>query len=123
MAAESDSELKMVIVVRDDLDLSTGKLAAQVAHAAVSCALRAKTRANKLYLRWLNEGQKKVVLRVRSIGELEALEHKARKAKFVVEKITDAGLTEIPPGTVTCIGIGPGKEKEIDRITGELKLV
>ncbi len=123
MAAESDSELKMVIVVRDDLGLSTGKLAAQVAHAAVSCALRAKTRANKLFLRWLNEGQKKVVLRVRSIGELEALEQKARKTKFVVEKITDAGLTEIPPGTVTCIGIGPGKEREIDRITGELKLV
>jgi PTH2 family peptidyl-tRNA hydrolase len=37
--------------------------------------------------------------------------------------IVDRGLTEIPEGTVTCLGIGPAPAGMIDRLTGKLKLL
>lgn len=108
--------------MREDIRLSPGKMAAQVAHAAVSCALSARASAKRLFKSWLREGQRKVVLKVADMPELQQLEDRARRAGFIVERITDAGLTEVPPGTVTCIGIGPALSREIDPITGHLKL-
>lgn len=37
--------------------------------------------------------------------------------------VKDAGHTELPPGTITCLGIGPDDDKKIDKITGNLKLL
>ena len=38
-------------------------------------------------------------------------------------EVTDAGHTQIAPGTTTCISIGPAPEEKIDKITGDLKLL
>ena len=122
MSDRDNWEYKMAILVREDIRLSPGKMAAQVAHAAVSCTLTARTSAKRLFKSWLREGQRKVVLKVADLAELQEMEIKARKAGFIVERIADAGLTEIPPGTVTCVGIGPGLSREMDPITGHLKL-
>jgi len=122
MRKRNDWQYKLVIVVREDIRLSPGKMAAQVAHAAVSCAVRARSGDKKTFKQWMAEGQRKVVLKVEDLRLLEEIERAARNAGFIVERISDAGLTEIPPGTITCIGIGPAKEPEIDRITGELRL-
>lgn len=115
-------EYKLVVAVRRDIKISPGKMAAQVAHAAVSCAMKAKTSEKDLYSEWMREGQRKVILKVDDLGELERIEKKAAAAGLITDKITDAGLTEIPPGTITCLGVGPAKEEDIDRITGHLKL-
>ena len=114
------AEYKQCIVVRDDLKLSKGKLAVQVAHAAVSaseCADR------NTYEAWKEGGQKKVVLRVPSLQDLFELKELARKQRLSTALIQDAGLTEVPPGTVTVLGIGPAEVGELDRITGHLKLL
>jgi len=115
-------EYKLVVVVRQDIKISPGKMAAQVAHAAVSCAMKAKASKKDLYSEWMKEGQRKVVLKVRDIAELESVERMASVAGLITDKITDAGLTEVPPGTITCLGIGPAKEIDVDRVTGHLKL-
>lgn len=122
MPSRSGMEFKLVVVVRQDLDISAGKMAAQVAHAAVACALKAKASEKRLFSKWMDEGQRKVVLKVDDLAALERIEGKARGAGLITAKITDAGLTEVPPGTVTCLGIGPSKENEVDKITGNLKL-
>ena len=122
MSNERKMEYKLVIVVRDDIKISPGKMAAQVGHAAVECSMRAKATDAKLFSRWMDEGQRKVVLKVANLPELERIEGMARGAGLIISKIADAGLTEVPPGTVTCVGIGPSKETDIDRITGNLKL-
>ena len=115
-------EYKMVIVVRGDIKLGPGKMAAQVAHAAVNCALAAKKNYKKYFDAWYDEGQKKVVVKVKNLEELRELQADARAAKLPNSLITDAGHTQLPPGTVTCLGIGPGPETAIDKITGHLKL-
>ncbi|OGS52015.1 MAG: aminoacyl-tRNA hydrolase [Euryarchaeota archaeon RBG_13_61_15] len=119
---KGEMEYKLVVVVRDDLKMSGGKLAAQVAHAAVTCALEAKARKTKWFSAWYAEGQRKVVLRARDLEELRILNDKASRAGLPRTLITDAGLTELPPNTTTCLGIGPAPEGEIDQITGHLPL-
>lgn len=111
---------KQAIIVRNDLELGKGKLATQVAHASVG----AMEHANKAVVKkWGNEGAKKVVLKVESLGKLKELHKRAEAAKLPCFVVRDAGLTQLEPGTITCIGIGPAQERDIDKITSELKLL
>jgi PTH2 family peptidyl-tRNA hydrolase len=122
VARKGEMEYKLVVVVRDDLEMSVGKLSAQVAHAAVTCALEAKAKKTKWFSEWYKEGQRKVVLRADGVEELRELKEQAARARLPYALITDAGLTELPPNTTTCLGIGPAPEKDIDSITGSLPL-
>ena len=119
---KGEMEYKLVIVIRDDLKMTPGKLAAQVAHAAVSCALEAKAKKAKWFSEWYREGQRKVVLRAADVEELRSLKELAARAGLPIALISDAGLTELPPNTTTCLGIGPAPENMIDPITGSLPL-
>jgi len=119
---KGEMEYKLVVVVRDDLEMSVGKLSAQVAHAAVTCALEAKSKKTKWFSEWYREGQRKVVLKVSGVDELRQLKNKAAKARLPFALITDAGLTELPPNTTTCLGIGPAPARDVDSITGSLPL-
>lgn len=114
---------KLVVAVRSDLELSRGKLAVQVAHAAVMAALDAKARHRKAFSDWYDEGQKKVVVRAADLQELHLLQNQARSLGLTSALVEDAGLTELPPGTVTCLAIGPGPNELVDQVTGHLKLV
>jgi PTH2 family peptidyl-tRNA hydrolase len=112
--------LKQVILVRKDLKLPKGKMAAQAAHASVSAVLKSD---QKMVQKWNSEGMGKIVLYVENEKELNKFEKDARKAGLKCALITDAGRTTIAPGTVTCLGIGPDDEDKIDALTGDLKLV
>ncbi|MET1159672.1 MAG: peptidyl-tRNA hydrolase Pth2 [Thermoprotei archaeon] len=114
-------EYKQVIVVRTDLGMSKGKLAVQVAHASVIAAFKAYKDKKEWFNKWWETGQKKIVLRGSSEQELLELAHKAMEKKLPVSIVRDAGLTELPPNTLTAIAIGPAPSKLIDDITGRLK--
>jgi len=118
-----DFEYKQVIVFRMDLQMSKGKIAAQAGHAAVSAAQDAYVHHKKWWELWLYEGQKKVALKVPSEKELGELEEAADDLGLPHALIVDRGLTEIPEGSVTCLGIGPAPAGMIDRLTGKLKLL
>ena len=115
--------VKMVIAVRKDLDLGKGKIAAQVAHAAVMCALKAEKYEKKLFREWISEGQKKVVIRVDNEAALIELKRKIESMGIVNELVSDAGHTQVEPGTVTCLGIGPVEEYVIEPVTGSYPLL
>jgi PTH2 family peptidyl-tRNA hydrolase len=117
------SALKMVLVVRGELGLSPGKAAVQVAHGAVMLVLEGKARKDRDLERWLSEGQKKVALRARSLVEMEELRKKAASMGLRTVFVQDAGLTEVPAGTKTVLGIGPGSPSDIDKVTGSLPLL
>lgn len=112
--------LKQVILVRHDLQLPKGKLAAQAAHAAVEAVLKSDSAAIK---KWRAEGMPKIVLKVKDEKELVTHLQKAKDAGLTTALITDAGRTVVAPGTKTCGAIGPDEEEEIDRVTGKLPLL
>ena len=115
--------MKQVIVMRKDLQLGKGKLAAHAAHASIS-AYRNALESHKAEVRdWIASGEKKVVVCVNSESEILELFEKVKRAKLPCALIRDAGLTQISPGTITALGIGPADEDKIDNVTGELKLL
>jgi PTH2 family peptidyl-tRNA hydrolase len=114
---------KQVVVMRNDLKMSRGKIAAQAGHAAVSAAEEARKKCYGWWKAWIAEGQCKIAVRAESEEELLELERKAEKSKLPTALIVDRGLTELPPDTVTCLGIGPAPSVQVDAITGKLPLL
>jgi PTH2 family peptidyl-tRNA hydrolase len=113
--------MKMTVVVRADLDMGRGKIAAQAAHAAVAVVL-ANLGTDDL-AGWLREGQPKVVLKVTSDGQLREVIRQAQAAGLPVEPVNDAGRTQVSPGTLTCCAVGPAEGERIDAITAGLPLL
>jgi len=115
--------VKQVIVVRKDLHMGTGKLIGQACHASLGAVEETKKHDLNLCKRWLHEGGKKVVVKVHSLEELLELEQEAKRLKIPNFLVVDRGLTQLPPETPTSLGIGPGEDEIVDRITGKLKLL
>ena len=111
--------LKQAIVIRTDLKMGRGKIAAQSAHASVA-ALEKVTAA--AYTAWISQGMKKIVLRIGSKKELLDLFMLAKK-KFPAALIKDAGQTQVKAGTPTCIAIGPAEEVDLNLLTSDLRLL
>jgi PTH2 family peptidyl-tRNA hydrolase len=119
----SEFEYKQVIVFRTDLKMGKGKLAAQAGHAAVSAAEEARKRHRVWWEAWLFEGQRKIAVKAKDEKELSELESAAKDLGLPNALIVDRGLTQIPEGTVTCLGIGPAPEGLVDKLTGKLPLL
>jgi PTH2 family peptidyl-tRNA hydrolase len=124
---------KQVIVVRKDLKMNKGKIGAQVAHASLGALLKTKrvTTEDRLVLAidssvrdWLDGPFTKIVLACDSLAEILELEKRCKQLGVRCCLITDAGNTvfhNVP--TVTCLAVGPAEETEVDKITGNLKLL
>ena len=118
-----NASVKQVIVVRTDLKMGKGKLAAQVAHAAVEGYVKVLRLNERVAEIWLREGQKKVVLKAKDIEEIKELCTDAEKEGVPYVLIHDAGLTQVRPGTLTTVAFGPWCENILDKITGHLILL
>ncbi|MDZ7730021.1 MAG: peptidyl-tRNA hydrolase Pth2 [Natrialbaceae archaeon] len=112
--------MKQAIVARTDLGMGTGKLAAQVAHAALKAAEQAPKTVSR---EWKQAGQKKVVLGAEGERTLFELAEIADREGLPNAVIRDAGHTQLEPGTVTALAVGPGADSAVDRVTGELSLL
>lgn len=119
----SEFDFKLVIAVRTDLGMSRGKVAVQVAHASVVASENVRSSRRSWWKTWIEEGQCKVAVKVKSQEKLFELEQKAKRLGLSTAVIEDRGLTEVAPGTVTCMGIGPGPIELIDKVTGSLPLL
>jgi PTH2 family peptidyl-tRNA hydrolase len=119
----SEFRYKQVIVFRSDLRISKGKVAAQAGHAAVSAGEEARKHREDWWEAWMKEGQCKIAVKVKSEKELLELERRAKELTLPCALIIDRGLTEIPPGTATCLGIGPAPSETVDKLTGTLPLL
>jgi PTH2 family peptidyl-tRNA hydrolase len=120
MGEEPVFRYKQCLIVRNDVKMSCGKRCAQAAHASVGAFEHTEKNLKKA---WLSEGQKKVVLKADDERTLHELKVIAEHAGISTSLIQDAGLTEIPPGTITALGLGPAKAEDLDRITGDLSLL
>jgi len=114
---------KQVIVVRQDLKMGKGKIAAQVAHASLSSGVGTMKTRKSWFDIWTLQGQKKVVLKIKGEKGLREIKRIADLNHVYSEIIVDRGHTQIPAGTITCLAIGPAPEEIIDKVTGDLQLL
>ncbi|KON28026.1 peptidyl-tRNA hydrolase [miscellaneous Crenarchaeota group archaeon SMTZ-80] len=119
----SNIEYKLAIIVRKDLRMGKGKIAAQASHASVIASERIKKINANWWESWINRGQRKIVLKIESKIDLFKIKEEAEKTGLPTSIVQDSGLTQLEPGTVTCIAIGPAPSKLIDKITKELSLL
>ncbi|CCQ36081.1 peptidyl-tRNA hydrolase [Natronomonas moolapensis 8.8.11] len=111
--------MKQAIVARTDIGMGTGKLAAQVAHASLKAYEDAEPDARR---EWKAGGQKKIVLKGSGETQLRRLADGARRERLPHAVVSDAGHTQLDPGTVTTLAVGPGPENIVDKVTGDLSL-
>ena len=103
--------------------MGKGKIAVQVGHASVTAAEETRKQRPEWWNAWIKEGQCKVVVKANSESELDNLRRDAQVLGLTATIIHDSGLTQVKPGTATCVGIGPAPAELIDKITGELPLL
>ncbi|AEH37468.1 peptidyl-tRNA hydrolase Pth2 [Halopiger xanaduensis] len=111
--------MKQAIVARTDIGMGQGKLAAQVAHASLSAYEKADSQLRR---QWKDGGQKKVVLKGESERQLHELAEIADSDGIPNALVRDAGHTQLEPGTVTALAVGPAADDRVDRVTGDLSL-
>ncbi|RPG76853.1 MAG: peptidyl-tRNA hydrolase [Euryarchaeota archaeon TMED248] len=118
-----DEEVKMVFIINSELKMGKGKIAAQVGHAAVSSTLKSGDKTPELLEAWLASGQKKICVKGNDAEHLLQLEKQSRERDITTVKINDAGHTQIPSGSLTVLSLGPDLETNLNKITGDLKLL
>jgi peptidyl-tRNA hydrolase, PTH2 family len=118
-----DDEIKQAIIIRADIEMSKGKTAAQAAHASLMSYFQVEKANKAIAKEWLDTGEKKIVLKVSDEESLTKLFKAFEFKKIPCALVSDAGLTQLPPGTKTALGIGPWKGSEIDQFTKGLKLL
>ncbi|PLB38230.1 aminoacyl-tRNA hydrolase PTH2 [Aspergillus candidus] len=120
----SNEEVKLVLVVRTDLGMTKGKIAAQCSHATLACYkyLTTHTPTSSMLRRWERQGQAKIALQTKSEEEMELLQAQAISLGLCAQVITDAGRTQIASGSRTVLGV-LGPKSVVDGVTGHLKLL
>jgi len=117
-----DQDMKMVLVVRQDLKMGKGKAAAQCCHATLSAYKQARRKCPEALRAWECNGQPKVTVKCDNEDDLMLLLTQARSLGLVSAVIADAGRTQIAPGSKTVLAVGPGPGEMVDQVTGSLKL-
>jgi PTH2 family peptidyl-tRNA hydrolase len=115
---------KQVIVIRTDLKMKVGKKCAQACHASLSAAEVSKAKNMDTYRLWKKQsGQRKIVLKIGSEEAIRKLYYDVIDAGIGAYLVQDAGLTQLEPGTITALGIGPDRSEKIDKFCANLKLL
>ncbi|KZV77602.1 PTH2-domain-containing protein [Peniophora sp. CONT] len=116
-------ESKLALVVRSDLSMGKGKIAAQCSHATLACYKALASSNVRLLKHWERSGQPKVVLKCASEEEMDELQAQAQQLNLCARAIRDAGRTQIAAGSKTVLGIGPGPARLVNQVVGKLKLL
>lgn len=119
----SGLEYKQALIMRLDLKIGRGKIAVQCAHAAVSAAEDARAKFPDWWKHWMDEGQAKIALKVPDLEAILTLGREAKRKRLPHHIVEDRGLTQVPPGTITCLGIGPAPSSLLDSLTRDLPLL
>ncbi|XP_054811213.1 uncharacterized protein LOC129312578 [Prosopis cineraria] len=115
-------DFKMVLVVRNDLKMGKGKIAAQCSHATLGLYKKLLHRAPKALNRWEMCAQPKVVVKIESEEDMLVLQERAKSLNVPTHITIDAGRTQIAPNSRTVMAI-MGPVEVVDDVTGGLKLL
>ncbi|KAK9946644.1 hypothetical protein M0R45_012095 [Rubus argutus] len=122
-SSNGDEELKMVLVVRRDLKMTTGKIASQCAHAATGMYAELMQSHRSLLRQWEQIGQPKIVVTCKNQQEMNKLKETAEGIGLPTFVVADAGRTQVVSGSKTVLAVGPGPKESVDSVTGKLSLL
>ena len=122
--SDTTDEVKLMLVVRTDLGMTKGKIAAQCGHATLACykSLSSSSSGSSLLKKWEKNGQPKIAVQCKSEEELEMLQAQAVSLGLCARVVHDAGRTQIQAGSATVLGV-VGPKGVVDGVTGGLKLL
>ncbi|CBZ50708.1 hypothetical protein NCLIV_011750 [Neospora caninum Liverpool] len=120
---DEDENCKMVLCVRQDLNMGKGKIAAQCGHATLGAYRQAERRQDPFLASWTSSGQKKIAVKIKDEAEMRSLHADAKQKGVNAYAVCDAGRTQVPAGSFTVLAVGPGPESLVDAVTGHLKLL
>ncbi|KAK8550451.1 hypothetical protein V6N13_118969 [Hibiscus sabdariffa] len=123
VSSNADHELKMVLVVRQDLKMKSGKIASQCAHAATGMYAELMHSDRSLLRQWEDCGQPKIVVTCRNQQEMNKLREAAESIGLPTFVVADAGRTQVSAGSKTVLAVGPGPKLAVDSVTGKLNLL
>ena len=120
---------KQIIIARKDLNMSAGKLAAQVSHASMAF-LTNEIRNEDLFEQWIDGEFTKCVLKAKNKSQLLKVKTLAEEMGMTENEdffcIYDNCHTELTPEedgrTLTCIGFKPMDSEVIDKIGKKYQL-
>ncbi|CAF1215243.1 unnamed protein product [Rotaria magnacalcarata] len=120
--SDAEGEYKLVLVVRNDLKMGQGKIAAQCSHATLACFQKACEKIPDAVDTWFFGGQAKVVCKCESDDDLEQLRRQAKFKGLTTCLVRDVGQTKVDAGRRTVLGIGPAPSRLINDIIRQLKI-
>ncbi|KAF7817114.1 peptidyl-tRNA hydrolase 2, mitochondrial isoform X1 [Senna tora] len=123
VSSSGDQELKMVLVVRQDLKMKSGKIASQCAHAATGMYAELMQSHRSLLRQWEQCGQPKIVVTCKNQQEMNKLMETAESIGLPTFVVADAGRTQVMAGSKTVLAVGPGPKASVDSVTGKLALL
>ena len=123
LSMASQKPTKMVCLVRQDLGMGAGKVAAQVTHGALGAYRRCAQASPQSLQAWAANGEACIVLQVGGLEDLDSFLASAESKGLITFSVTDAGRTQVAAGTRTVGCIGPGPVDVIDSVTGHLALL
>ncbi|CAL0319247.1 unnamed protein product [Lupinus luteus] len=123
VSSYGDQDLKMVLVVRQDLKMKSGKIASQCAHAATGMYAELMQSGRSILRRWEQCGQAKIVVTCRNQQEMNNIKEAADSIGLPTFVVADAGRTQVLAGSKTVLAVGPGPKSIVDSVTGKLPLL
>lgn len=116
-------DVRMYFLVRTDLGMGKGKIAAQVAHAAMRLGIRCQEHQPDVLHQYLDSGERKIVLKTNDVQDLVNVFQDLVDHDFPATIIEDAGHTQIEAGTMTVLGVGPARAADLEEFLGHFKLL
>lgn len=141
----SEREVKQFIIVRTDLPMNAGKVAAQASHSCMKVFFDKMTftpledspntpsennyvgtyswSVTEEELQWVQGKFTKVTKKVKNENQLLKVYNKAVEAGLNVSLIKDAGLYGLEGENYTCIAVGPNYVDRCEPVVGKLQLL
>ena len=113
----------MYIIVNNDLSMGKGKIIAQCCHGVCDVIRRFATQKDEIYRSWLKDGQKKIVIKATQKQLIALLNEFTNNTNVWCHGVYDAGLTQIPENSLTCVVFRPLANNQIPEIIKSLKLL
>ncbi|TFL06449.1 peptidyl-tRNA hydrolase PTH2-domain-containing protein [Pterulicium gracile] len=119
----SSEDCELIFIVRTDLGMSLGKIAAQTSHASLACYKTLQNSNAAMLHQWEVTGRKQSTYCCSDEETLLLLQARSQSLNICARSIQDAGRTQIAAGSRTVLGIGPAPARLLEPLVEGLSFL